>query len=144
MANVDPERFLEELRFDIETENLIKARLVMAHYSRMDAQTQRKALYELSKTPDSFIFPLLVGVLGSASASDEVDPALKELLFSRALDNPEQLSQMLVREVKPSHRVVLAEVAGEIKLETATPVLLGILNEEQDEKSLRGAIVALE
>ncbi len=143
MANVDPERFLEELRFDIETENLIKARLVMAHYSRMDAQTQRKALYELSKTPDSFIFPLLVGVLGSASASDEVDPALKELLFSRALDNPEQLSQMLVREVKPSHRVVLAEVAGEIKLETATPVLLGILNEEQDEKSLRGAIVAL-
>ena len=143
MANVDPERFLEELRFDIETENLIKARLVMAHYSRMDAQTQRKALYELSKTPDSFIFPLLVGVLGSASASDEVDPALKELLFSRALDNPEQLSQMLVREVKPIHRVVLAEVAGEIKLETATPVLLGILNEEQDEKSLRGAIVAL-
>ena len=143
MANVDPERFLEELRFDIETENLIKARLVMAHYSRMDAQTQRKALYELSKTPDSYIFPLLVGVLGSASASDEVDPALKELLFSRALDNPEQLSQMLVREVKPSHRVVLAEVAGEIKLETATPVLLGILNEEQDEKSLRGAIVAL-
>lgn len=143
MTNVDPENFLEELRVDIQANNLIKARLVMAHYSQMDAQIQRKALYELSKSPDKFIFPLLVGVLGEVPAGDNVDPALKELLFSKALDNPQELNRMLMREVKPSHRIVLAEVAGEIKLEEATPVLLGILSEAEDEKTLRGAIVSL-
>ncbi len=143
MARVDPGHFLEELRFDIRTNDLIKARLVMAHYSQMEAQIQRKALYELSKAPDTFVFPLLVACLAQPPAGQEADPALKELLYSRALDNPQMLNQMLMREVKPSHRVVLAEVAGEIKLEEATPVLLGILNEDQDEKALRGAIVSL-
>ncbi len=143
MARVDPGHFLEELRFDIRTNDLIKARLVMAHYSQMEAQIQRKALYELSKAPDAFIFPLLVACLAQPPAGHEADPALKELLYSRALDNPQMLNHMLMREVKPSHRVVLAEVAGDIKLEEATPVLLGILNEDQDEKALRGAIVSL-
>jgi CheY-like chemotaxis protein len=143
MARVDPGHFLEELRFDIRTNDLIKARLVMAHYSQMEPQIQRKALYELSKAPDTFVFPLLVACLAQPPAGQEADPALKELLYSRALDNPQMLNQMLMREVKPSHRVVLAEVAGEIKLEEATPVLLGILNEDQDEKALRGAIVSL-
>jgi len=143
MARVDPGHFLEELRFDIKTNDLIKARLVMAHYSQMEAQIQRKALYELSKAPDTFVFPLLVACLAHPPAGHEADPALKELLYSRALDNPQMLNQMLMREVKPSHRVVLAEVAGDIKLEEATPVLLGILNEDQDEKALRGAIVSL-
>lgn len=143
MGKVDPAHFLEQLRFDIEADDRIKVREVMTHYPEVDARTRRNALYELSKTSDAFVFPLLVAVIGDTPPGDRVDPALKELLFSRALDNPEALSRMLVREVNPAHRVVLAEVAGEIKLEEATPVLLGILNEEQDEKTLRGAIVAL-
>jgi len=74
MAHVDPGHFLEELRFDIETNDLIKARLVMAHHSQMDVQTQRKALYELSKAPDPFVFPLLVGVLAQSSPGQAATP----------------------------------------------------------------------
>ena len=83
MARVDPGHFLEELRFDIKTNDLIKARLVMAHYSQMEAQIQRKALYELSKAPDTFVFPLLVACLAQPPAGHEANPALKELLYSR-------------------------------------------------------------
>ncbi|MBI5063057.1 MAG: HEAT repeat domain-containing protein, partial [Desulfatitalea sp.] len=137
------QHFIDELRFDIKTNDQIKARLVMAHMGEMDSQTQRMALLELSRSPDPFVFPLLVAVLAGALESDQEPTAVKELLFSKALDNPEMLTQMLIREVKPNHRLVLAEVAGEIKLDDATPILLSILSEEQDEKMLRGAIKAL-
>jgi CheY-like chemotaxis protein len=143
MTDINPQHFIDELRFDIKTNDQIKARLVMAHFGEMDAQTQRTALLELSRSPDAFVFPLLVTVLAGALEADNAPPAVKELLFSKALDNPEMLAQMLIREVKPNHRLVLAEVAGEIKLEDATPILLSILSEEQDEKMLRGAIRAL-
>ncbi|MFZ1983625.1 MAG: HEAT repeat domain-containing protein [Desulfatitalea sp.] len=143
MTDVNPQHFIDELRFDIKANDQIKARLVMAHFNEMDSQTQRIALLEISRAPDSFVFPLLVAVLAAAHDSDQEQAVVKELLFSKALDNPEMLAHMLIREVKPNYRVVLAEVAGEIKLDEATPILLSILSEEQDEKVLRGAIKAL-
>jgi CheY-like chemotaxis protein len=143
MTAVDPQHFIEELRFDIQAKDQIKARLVMAHFHEMDPQYQRMALFELSRAPDEFVFPLLIGLLAVALNSGLEQPAIKELLFSKALDNPEMLIQMLMREVKPNHRVVLAETAGELKLDDATPMLLSIISEEQDEKMLRGAIQAL-
>jgi CheY-like chemotaxis protein len=143
MTDVNPQHFIDELRFDIKANDQIKARLVMAHFGEMDPQTQRRALLEISRAPDAFVFPLLVAVLASALDADQEQSDIKELLFSKALDNPEMLTHILIREVKPNHRVVLAEVAGEIKLDEATPILLSILSEERDEKILRGAIKSL-
>jgi CheY-like chemotaxis protein len=143
MTDIDPRHFIEELQFDIKANDLIKAHLVMAHFNEMDAQTQRSALFELSRAPDVFVFNLLVGLLAALPDSGENLSTVKELLYSKALDTPDVLTHMLIREAKPDHRVVLAEIAGEIKLEDATPILLGMLNEEHDEKVLRGAIIAL-
>ncbi len=143
MTAVDPKAFIEELRFDIQAKDQIKARLVMANFLEMESQYQRMALFELNRAPDEFVFPLLVCILAAGLNSGQELPAIKELLYSKALDNPEMLIQMLIREVKPNHRVVLAETAGELKLDDATPMLLSIISEEQDEKMLRGAINAL-
>ncbi|MBR9980495.1 MAG: response regulator [Desulfatitalea sp.] len=143
MAEINPDHFIEELRFDIKSKDLIKARLVMAHFAEMDPQTQRTALFELNRAPDTFVFPLLVGLLAADQTTRESQPAVKELLYSKALDNPQGLALLLMRENKPAHCEVLAEIAGEIKLEAATPVLLSILGEAQNEKVLRSAITAL-
>jgi CheY-like chemotaxis protein/HEAT repeat protein len=143
MTKINPRHFIDELRFDIKANDQIKARLVMAHFDDMDAQTQRMALFELSRAPDAFVFPLLVGISTQVSSSVDPNPSIKELLYSKALDNPEILTRMLMRELKSTHRAVLAEIAGEIKLEEATPILLSILGEEQDERVLRSAIAAL-
>lgn len=143
MRNVPPEQFIETLRHDIQSDNPIKARLMMAHFKKLDEKVQRAALFELSRAPDQFCVPLLVGLLADTSAQEPPNEMLKELLFSKALDSPDVITQMLIRSVKPSHRVVLAEIAGEIKLEEASASLLGILNEDRNEKVLRGAITAL-
>ncbi len=143
MTTINAEHFIEELRFDIKTKDTIKAYLVLAHFEDVDSATQKLALLELGSAPGQFVLPLIVGLLASKPQLGETFPALKEILFSKALDTPEELSKMLIREVKPGHKVVLAEIAGELRLESATPVLMGILNEEHDEKVLRGAIHAL-
>jgi CheY-like chemotaxis protein/HEAT repeat protein len=143
MAAINAQHFIEELRFDIETNDIIKARLVLAHYEEVDARTQKLALFELSKAPDTLVIPLIVRLLADIPELGESQPSLKEILFSKALDYPDTLTKMLLREVKPSHKIILAEVAGEIRLESATADLLSILNEDQDEKVLRGAINAL-
>jgi len=143
MIEINADHFIEELRFDIETQDMIKARLVMAHFEEIDPATQKRAVSELSNAPGTFALPLLVGILANKPELANSHPPLKEILFSKALDNPVEVSRMLIREVKPNHKVVLAELAGEIRLESATPILLGIVGEDQDEKVLRSAITAL-
>jgi CheY-like chemotaxis protein len=143
MTEIKADHFIEELRFDIKTRDMIKARLVMAHFEEVDDATQKLALSALAGAPETFVLPLLVGLLANTPRLANDHPPLKEILFSKALDNPTEVSKMLIREIKPNHKVVLAEIAGEIRLEAATPILLGIIGEDQDEKVLRGAITAL-
>ncbi|MEJ2155258.1 MAG: HEAT repeat domain-containing protein [Desulfobacteraceae bacterium] len=143
MTTINAQHFIDELRFDIQSKDKIKARIVLSHFDEVDAKSQRMALLELSKAPDDFVIPVIVSLLADPPDPGASQAELKEILFSKALDYPETLMKLLIREIKPSHRIVMAEVAGEIRLEAATPVLLGILNEDQDEKVLRGAISAL-
>ncbi len=143
MPDINAHDFLNELRFDIETKDMIKARLVLAHFEDVDPKTQKMALFELSKAPYEFTIPQLVGLLAENPTVGEANPALKEILFSKALDKPELLSRMLLRESKPAHRMVLAEISGELRMESVTPILLSLLSETNEEKVLRSAIHAL-
>jgi CheY-like chemotaxis protein len=141
VSQIDPEHFIQALRFDIKTRDRIKAELVLAHWLEMDEDTQELALAALYNAPDAFTIAVLVGLF--ASQKENASIGLKELLFSKALDNPDILIDLIRREVKPACRILLAEIAGEIKLDRATPVLLSILAERQNEETLRGIIAAL-
>jgi CheY-like chemotaxis protein len=143
MAQINTQDFIDELRFDLKQRDKIKARLVLAHFDDVDDATRKMALYELSKGDQEFVIPLLVGILATNANLSEKHPGLKEVLFSKALDYPDTLSGLLIRETKPNNRALLSEIAGEIRLESATPILLSILNEERNEKMLRGSINAL-
>lgn len=143
MPDILPQQFMQTLKSYITAKDQVKTRLIMAHYSEMDEKTQRMALLELSHAPDEFVFQVLVTLLADTNQDKEDSTDISELLFSKALDNPQLLTYLLIREVKPQHRMVLAEIAGEIKLEDATPVMLSILTEERDEKILRSIITAL-
>ncbi len=143
MPTINTDHFIEELRFDIQTGDRIKARLVLDHMQEVDAATRKMAIHALVKAPAKFVLPLLVGLAADKPRLVDALPDLKEILYSKALDDPQELSMMLIREVKPNYKVVLAELAGEIRLESATPILMAMLSDDQDERVLRGAIQAL-
>jgi CheY-like chemotaxis protein len=143
MPEINAQDFIDELRFDIKTNDKIKARLVLAHFDEVAPAIQKMALYELTKAEDQFVIPLLVGLLAAKPQLGDTHPTIKEVLYSKAMHSPEVLPNLLIREAKPENRVVLATIAGEIGLESANDILLGILGEEQNEKVLRAAINAL-
>jgi CheY-like chemotaxis protein len=143
MGEINPRDFLEELRFDIKTGDMIKARLVLSHFDEVDLKTRKMSLLELSRARDEFVISMLVGLVAAAPRGTEVNGMLREMLYSKCLDNPEVLSRLLIREVNPANRLILIKIAGEIRLASAAPTLLAILIEERDEKVLQGVIAAL-
>jgi CheY-like chemotaxis protein/HEAT repeat protein len=143
MASINPDHFIEELKFDIKTNDMIKARLVIRHLPEMDLDVQREALACLTWAKDSFAIPLIVSLLATHPDFVNHYPLLKELIYSKILINPSLLSKLLLKETQPEYRSVLAEIAGEMRLEQSTATLMEILNSEQNVKVLRSAIEAL-
>jgi CheY-like chemotaxis protein/HEAT repeat protein len=143
MAKINEQDLLDEIRFDIKKKDLIKARLVLSALGHVGPKTQKQALFEISRTADDFAIPLLAGVIAENSDVTESFPQLKETLFSKIIDSPEILLDLLSKTKEPSIRALLAEAAGEIRLGEAVPVLLSILANEADVKIIESAIIAL-
>lgn len=143
MNTIDSRHFIEELRFDIKENDMIKAKLVLSHLLKIDESTRKLAMLELSRADDAFSMPIIINALASNPKVAEECPDLKEILYSKALDNPDTFLTLMRKEVKRESRVLFAEIAGEIRLEDASSVIIGIINEEQDEDVLKGAIRAL-
>ncbi|MCP4747172.1 MAG: response regulator [Desulfobacteraceae bacterium] len=143
MEKVNDKDFLDELRFDIKTKDKIKARIVLSHIEEVTPEAQKKAIAQLSKADSKFVIPLLVELIADYPAIGDNFQDLKEVLYSKTLNDPNTLSMALIRESKPAYRAVMAEITGEIRLEPATPILLSILDEGQDEELIRSVIIAL-
>jgi len=143
MAKINEQDLLDEIRFDIKKKDLIKARLVLSALGHVSRKTQKQALFEISRTADDFAIPLLAGVIAKNSEVTESFPQLKETLFSKIIDSPEILLDLLSNTIAPPIKAFLVEAAGEIIPEKAVPSLLDILTKETDVKIIESAIIAL-
>ena len=143
MVDINTQDFLDEIRFDIKENDLIKARAVFSFFGDVDEKTQKQALSELQKTDDAFAVPLFVGILANTPDLTKSFETLKEALFSRLLRNSQVLLSLLEKEEKAWDRAFLVKIAGEIRLEEAVPALLQILNSETDDKTIKSTIDTL-
>ena len=143
MAKINEQDLLDEIRFDIKKKDLIKARLVLSALGHVGRKTQKQALFEVSRAADDFAIPLLAGVIAENSDVTNSFPQLKETLFSKIIDSPKILLDLLSKTKESSIRAFLAEAAGEIRLGEAVPVLLNILTNEADVKIIESIIIAL-
>ena len=143
MTEINAKDFIEELRFDIREQDMIKAKLVLSKIGAVDESIRKMALFELNRAEDTFAIPLMVNLIADYKDLARETPQLKEILYAKSLYHPELLISMLTREVKPENRVVLVEVAGEIRLEGVTSQLMGILNENDDEPVIKSVIQTL-
>ena len=143
MGNINEQDLLDEIRFDIKENDLLKARLVLSSLEHVSRKAQKQALFEVSRANDNFAIPLLAGVIANSPEISESFPQLKETMFAKVLDSPEVLLDLLSNAEDSVNKAFLAELAGEIRLEKAAPLLLEILNKEDDLKTIEAAIISL-
>ncbi len=143
MPEINAKDFLDEIRYDIKVKDILKAKIVMSYLDEMEIDVARSALSEISRADMDFAIPLLAELLLETSLKTNTFPLIKQLLTSKILDNPQILLDILKdKKGKQGIRLLFAELAGEIRLPEATPILLKILKEEKGEKILKGAINA--
>ncbi|BBO92273.1 HEAT repeat domain-containing protein [Desulfosarcina ovata] len=143
MTQVNAKDFIEELRFDIREKDMIKAKLVLSKIESVDDSIRKLALFELNRADDQFAIPLIVSLIAEYRNLARTYPQLREILYAKALYHPQMLLSMLTRESRREDRVVLVEVAGEMRLEGAASQLMGILNEDGDEVVIKAVVMAL-
>lgn len=143
MPKINEQHLLDEIRFDIEVKDLLKAKLVLESLEHVERSTQKQALYEVSQAADDFSIPLLAGVIAHSPNISESFPQLKETMFSKILDSPEVLLDLLTKMEDPVIRAFLVEIAGEIPLPKAAPILIDTLIREQELKIIKSAISSL-
>jgi HEAT repeat protein len=143
VAKINEQDLLDEIRFDIKKKDLIKAKLVLSALGHVGRKAQKQALFEVSRADDDFAIPLLAGVIAEHAEVTEPFPKLKETLFSKIIDSPQILLDLLSKTNETPVRMFLAEAAGEIRLKKAVPVLLKILAGETDVKIIESIVGAL-
>lgn len=143
MGTINEQHLLDEIRFDIEAKDLLKAKLVLASLEHVSRSTQKRALYEVSQASDDFSIPLLAGVLANSPNVSKSFPQLRETMFSKILDSPEILLDLLSKSESPVDKAFLTEVAGEIRLAKATSILIDILSKEEDIKAIGSVLISL-
>ncbi len=143
MAKINEQHLLDEIRFDVEQKDMIKAKLVLAELNNVGLDTQRRALFEISRAEDDFSIPLLAGVIANNIAIVEAFPQIKEAMVSKILDSPKVLLKLLRDGTEANDRLILIEAAGEIQMEESVSVLLRILKEERNLQAIKAIIDSL-
>ena len=142
MAELNAEHMVEEIQANIQTGDVIKARLVLDHLGAVDKKTQNRLLYELSRGEMDFTVPLLNYLLVAYPALAERLPIIRETLISNLIAYPEILLKSLSNP-GITDKTVMIELAGELKFAEATPALLKLLAETKDNATIRLIIETL-
>ncbi len=142
MTELNEEHMIEEIKANIATGDSLKARLVLDHLGSVDKKTQNRLLYELARADADFTIPLLNHVLSAFPDLATELPVIRETLISHLIAYPDLLIDGL-RNPIIQDKTVLVETAGELKLEEATPALIDLLGETDDDHLLKLIIETL-
>ncbi len=142
MAEMNADHMIEEIQANIQTGDVLKARLVLDHLGSVDKKTQNRLLYELSRGDVEFTVPLLNYLLVSHPEMAAGLPIIRETLISNLIAYPDVLLKSLAHpEIKD--KTVMIELVGELKFEDATPSLIDLLAETDNNTTTRLIIETL-
>jgi CheY-like chemotaxis protein len=126
MAELNFQHMIDEIQANVLTGDIVKSRLVLSHIGEVDAKTQNRMIYELSRGEVDFVIPLLTYLLSQQSAVADTMPIIKQTLLSSLLAYPEKLPEFLLSDMVPD-KSELIRVVGELRYMEATGALLEIV-----------------
>jgi CheY-like chemotaxis protein len=141
MVQVDSKDATREILQNIQSRDLIKAKIVLSYFDHLDLESQRRILYELSKCDDNLAIFLLVSLSVSHPRAVELYPTLPETILSKAFNNPAIIVQQLKQ--KSVEQMYYVQLTGTMRLQQAVPVLLNILQSSKDSSLLRAVLETL-
>jgi CheY-like chemotaxis protein len=146
MSQINPKHLIDELKDNVLKEDRIKALLVLEHFFDVDTGTQKKLLSILEQGAPEFSIPLLLGLIRKDPHLPEKLPEIKRVLSSKFVEAPALLMDYLVKLLTDTtiHSPKLfIEIAGEIRLKEALPILINLLSKNQRPETLKSIITAL-
>jgi CheY-like chemotaxis protein/HEAT repeat protein len=146
MSQINPKHLIDELKDNVLKEDRIKALLVLEHFFDVDTGTQKELLSILEQGAPEFSIPLLLGLIRKDPHLPEKLPEIKRVLSSKFVEAPTLLMDYLVKlltdtTIHPPKLFI--EIAGEIRLKEALPILINLLSKNQQPETLKSIITAL-
>ena len=141
-TGINSRHALDEIIGNLETGDLIKARIVLNHFSRLDEAVQRRILYELNRRDDQICLTLLVFLLVTNPKAQTKYPDIAESILAKALNDPRLILE-LVKSSRDAEQLYCVELAGKIRLRDATPELMQLLTSCSDVPVLKATLTAL-
>ena len=142
MKNVNPVHMIDELKYNIEKKDVIKASLVLSCLDQVDEKSQKRLLFELVRAEPEFKVPMLAFLFSNKKELCNSFPVIKETLVSTLLENRELLLELL-NDQNAGNKEVFIEFAGKIEFEEAAPAIRKLLTESRDHNIIIACIKAL-
>ena len=134
--------FVDELKYCIGKNDIIKAAAVLQSFLEISAKTQARVLYEIFKAPDTIAFPLLEQLSRIQVGAAEIRDKIAELIYEKAYNNTARIVDSIrVKDLK--NKAFYVAIAGNLKIRETLPSLADILLDATDERLLVEAIAAV-
>ncbi|MBI5556076.1 MAG: response regulator [Deltaproteobacteria bacterium] len=139
--NIDD--FLAELRHVVAANDVIKGTILLNHFDQLDAKGENQFLSFLGGADGEMVITLLARLLVSDKQFAIPKAVIRNLLLARVMKSPKELLGLLTNE-QIRQKQVFVELAGEIQLDEAIPVLEQILGSTTDDLALmKACLIAL-
>lgn len=139
---VNSRHAMAEIINNLDTADLIKARLVLEHFAVLDEAAQRRILFELNRRDEPICLALLVYLITTCEAVRLQYPDIAESILAKVLHEPRQLLDLFAAGT-PAEQCYCIELAGKIRLPQAVPRLLQLLSGQTAIPVLRATLAAL-
>ncbi len=126
MIKIDSKQAQDEIIADIRAKDLIKAQIVLDHFSGIGEKEQRRILYELNRCDDDeFSVLLMVYLMVRNEESGEKYPDISESILAKVLNDPHIIIRHLQKPCPEQQYFI--KLAGDLRLHEALPQLIEIL-----------------
>ncbi|MBF0209610.1 MAG: response regulator [Desulfamplus sp.] len=144
MAGINPKEFLEELIFCLKKEDDVKTKALLQFItnSEINVNVQKRALQELSKASEKFVFPILEYLTTLEIPNPEIQDSLYELILQKSYGNADRIIKYIEQDDK-NNRLIYIKVAGDFILSEAVPTLEKILQTSKETDTLIQTATAL-
>lgn len=128
---IDREDYLNELRDNIKSRDVIKARIILDHVAQMDEDVQVRVLFELSRAEDDFAIPLLARMLQMADQMQIPAEQIRKVVDKKIEEFPFALLSVIQDDAIIDKREYI-RMAGEVQSNESVPVILNLLSKSDD------------